>query len=62
MIWMRKKTKRRNNLLYRLRKKGVRVSTRERTIFIRHDGCPSEFIQIRHLCREYHFYVQLELQ
>lgn len=30
----------RDNLLYRLRKKGVRVQTRERTIYLAHDGVP----------------------
>ena len=51
----------RDNLLYRLRKKGVRVQTRERTIYSAHDGAPFTIIQIRRLCREFHFSVQLEI-
>ena len=51
----------RDNLLYRLRKKGVRVQTRERTIYFAHDGAPFTIIQIRRLCREFHFSVQLKI-
>lgn len=51
----------RDNLLYRLRKKGVRVQTRERTIYFAHDGMPFTIIEIRRLCKEYHFNVQLEI-
>jgi len=32
----------RDNLLYRLRKKGVRVQTREHTIYSAHDGALSQ--------------------
>ncbi|WP_199220665.1 hypothetical protein [Prevotella sp. oral taxon 376] len=52
---------RRDNLLYRLRKKGVRVQTRERTIFFSFDGESFKIIQIKRLCRELHFVVQLEI-
>ena len=51
----------RNNLLYRLRKKGVRVRTRERTIYFAYDGEPLKIIQVKRLCREFNFYVQLEI-
>lgn len=34
----------RDNLLYRLMKKGVRVQTRERTIYFAHDGAPFTII------------------
>lgn len=37
----------RDNLLYRLRKKGVRVQTRERTIYFAHNGVPFTIVQIR---------------
>lgn len=53
---------RRDDLLYRLRKKGVRVQTRERTIFFSFDGEPFKIIQIKRLCKEFHFHVQLEIQ
>ncbi len=52
----------RDNLLYRLRKKGVRVQTRERTIFFSLDGEPIKIIQIKRLCKEFYFHVQLEIQ
>lgn len=52
----------RDNLLYRLRKKGVRVITRERTIFFPYDGEPFKTIQVKRLCKEFHFHVQLEIQ
>ena len=52
----------RDNLLYRLRKKGVKVQTRERTMFFAYDGEPFTIIQIRRLCKEYHFNVQLEIR
>ncbi len=51
----------RDNLLYRLRKKGVRVQTRERTIYFAHDGVPFQIVQVKRLCREFNFYVQLEI-
>lgn len=52
----------RDNLLYRLRKKGVRVLTRERTIFFAWGGDPFRIIQVKRLCKEFHFSVQLEFQ
>lgn len=51
----------RDNLLYRLRKKGVRVQTRERTIYFAYDGKPLKIIQVKRQCREFNFYVQLEI-
>ncbi|WP_314313720.1 hypothetical protein [Hoylesella saccharolytica] len=52
----------RDNLLYRLQKKGVRANTREHTIFFGVGGSPLEIRQIRRLCREFHFNVQLVIQ
>lgn len=52
----------RDNLLYRLRKKGVRVHTRKRTIFFAFDREPFRNRQIRRLCKEFNFHVQLEIQ
>lgn len=49
----------RNNLLYRLRKKGVQ--TRERTIYFAYDGEPLKIIQVKRLCKDFHFVVQLEI-
>ena len=52
----------RDNLLYRLWKKGVRADTRERTIFFGVGGDPFKLTQIRRLCREFHFNVQLVIE
>lgn len=52
----------RDNLLYRLRKKGVQANTRERVIFFGMGGEPFEIRQIRRLRREFHFNVQLVIQ
>lgn len=54
--------KRRTNLLYNLRKKGVRCFTKERMIFFPYGENPYAIKQIVSLCNEYHFNVQLELQ
>lgn len=54
--------KRRTNLLYNLRKKGVRCLTKERIIFFPYNQNPNEIKQIRCLCREYNFYVQFEIE
>lgn len=52
----------RDNLLYRLRKKGVQANTRERVIFFGMGGEPFKLTQIRRLCRECHFNVQLVIE
>ena len=57
-----KKTKRRTNMLYKLRKKGVRCNTRERCIFIPYKEDPWEIVQVRRLCSEFNFNVQLIIE
>ena len=52
----------RDNLLYRLLKKGVQTNTRERVIFFGVGGEPFKIKQIIQLCREFHFNVQLVIQ
>lgn len=52
---------RQKNLLYKLRRKGVRCSTKERTIFYPYGGEPMDIIQIKRLCEEYEFSVQFEI-
>lgn len=52
----------RDNLLYRLRKKGIRALTRERIIFLPFDSESFEIIQVKRLCGEFRFHVQLEIQ
>lgn len=56
----KKKLKRRANLLYRLRKKGVRCDTRQRTIYYPYGQTPGER-QIQQLRQEYDFKIQFEL-
>ncbi|KXO15633.1 hypothetical protein HMPREF3218_0200556 [Prevotella bivia] len=58
---MNKIIKRRYNLVYCLRKKGVRCLSKERIIFFPYNQNPNAIRQISCLCREYHFHVQLEL-
>lgn len=50
--------KRRANLLYRLRRKGIDVSTRQRVIFIPYGQHYSDYIQAVRLCRDFYFNVQ----
>ena len=52
----------RDNLLYRLRKKGVQVNTRKRVIFFGVGGEPFKIKQIIRLCREFYFNVQLVIE
>lgn len=52
---------RRKNLLYNLRKKGVKVNTRERCIYLPYDSEPDHIAQVRHLRREYDFVIQFEI-
>lgn len=52
----------RDNLLYRLRRKGVRVQTKERIIYFLFDGDSLRIIQVQRLCKEFHFNIQLEIQ
>lgn len=59
---MDKRLKRRANLLYRLRKKGVRCDTKAREIYFAYDKDPMKVIQIRRLCKEYNFNVQLTIE
>nr|DAW84745.1 MAG TPA: hypothetical protein [Bacteriophage sp.] len=54
--------KRRNNILYRLRKKGVRCVTKERTIFIPYGKNPYDILQVRQLLSEFNFVVQVYIE
>lgn len=53
--------KRRANILYRLRRKGVRCQTRQRIIFYPYGRNPNEVLQIRQLREEYNFTVQFTI-
>lgn len=58
---MDKRKMRQKNLLYKLRRKGVRCSTKERVIFYAYGGTPLNVVQIRRLCEEYNFKVQFKI-
>lgn len=53
-----KKKMRRKNLLYRLRRKGVRCDTRSRVIEFPYGEDPGRVPQIRRLVKEYRFNIQ----
>lgn len=50
--------KRRANLLYKLRRKGIEVDTKHRTIFIPYGQQPYLHIQTKRLCKEFNFNIQ----
>jgi len=60
-----KKLKRRANLLYALRKKGVRCGTKGRVIYLPYlvdtPGKMPDICQIGRLMKEFNFYVQFEI-
>lgn len=58
---MEKQYKRMSNILYRLRKKGIRCVTRERVIFFPYGQEPMAVVQIHRLCKEFNFNVQFEI-
>lgn len=53
--------KRRANILYRLRKKGIRCNTDQRTIFYPYGKNPNEVLEIKQLREEFYFTVQFQL-
>lgn len=52
------KNGRRKNILYKLRKKGVMVDTKSRTIELPYGSDPNAIVQVVRLRREYRFNVQ----
>lgn len=50
--------KRRANLLYRLRKHGIRADTKQKVIFIPYEESPWTYPQVGRLCKEFYFNVQ----
>lgn len=50
--------KRRANLLYKLRRKGIEADTKQRVIFIPYGQHPEKYIQAVRLCREFYFNIQ----
>lgn len=56
--WKNGVWKRRSNILYKLRKKGVKVDTRTRIIFIPLGEDPYKAVQVRRLRKEFYFEIQ----
>lgn len=52
------KTKRRDNMLYKLRKHGIRADVKEKVIFIPYESNPWEYPQVRRLQDEFYFNIQ----
>jgi hypothetical protein len=50
------------NLIYRLRRKGFNVITRQKTIFCEYLSSPDDTIEIKRLRNEFHFSVQFEIR
>ena len=48
----------RDNLLYRLRRKGIEADTRQRLIFIPCGHPPAQYPQALRLCTEFYFNIQ----
>lgn len=57
-----KKMKRRTNMLYKLRRKGITCDTKTRTIYFPWDKNPWRIGQIKRLCKEFRFRVQLIIE
>jgi hypothetical protein len=53
--------KRRDKILWRLRKKGIRVLTKQCTVFHPYGENPEAVLQVRQLRSEYYFTVQFEI-
>ncbi len=47
------------SLIYRLRKKGIRVDTRNRTIFLPYGANTADYAQALRLSSEFHLTIQL---
>lgn len=52
----------RDNLLYKLRKKGIRCITKERIIFIPYGSPVNRIVQVQRLRRDFHFNVQFYIE
>lgn len=57
-----RKLKRRTNILYRLRKKGIRCDTKARGIYYPYGRNPLEVVQIKRLCGEFNFNIQFIIE
>lgn len=57
-LTIKSRSKRRANLIYKLRREGIEVDTKHRAIFIPYGEDPRQFVQVVRLCREFYFNVQ----
>lgn len=55
---MKPKVKRRDNLLYRLRKHGILACTKQKVVYIPYEESPFEHPQVRRLVDEFYFNIQ----
>jgi len=58
IMTQKQRLKRRANLLYRIRKKNIRVNTRTQTIYTVYGEPVPDIARIRPLTQEYHFVIQ----
>jgi len=57
----KKKIKRRANMLYRLRKKGIRCDTKQKTIYLPYGQIIPNIIELNRLREEFYFLIQLNM-
>ena len=58
----KQRLKRRANLLYRLRKKGIRADTKQRIVFCAAGKDITNIVQVKRLRQEFHFNTQIVIQ
>jgi hypothetical protein len=56
-----KKVRKHRDIIYRLRKKDVRVETKVRIIYFPYGQNPDDVVQVRRLRSEFNFTVQFEI-
>ena len=54
--------KRRANILYRLRKKGIRADTKQRIVFCAAGKDITNIVQVKRLKQEFYFNIQIVIQ
>lgn len=58
----KQRLKRRANILYRLRKKGIRADTKQRIVFCAAGKDITNIVQVKRLRQEFHFNTQIVIQ
>jgi hypothetical protein len=58
----KQRLKRRANILYRLRKKGIRADTKQRIVFCAAGKDITNIVQVKRLKQEFHFNIQIVIQ